>query len=67
MPPCVFAGQLQALRAEIFRPVSPDRLPPRQVLPSLSAGCRNFAAAAEKLTAERAQNRQLLQQHGCAS
>ena len=34
-----------------------------QVLPGLSAGCRNFSSSAEKLASERAQNRHLLQQH----
>ena len=37
-----------------------------QGLPKLSAGCTNFAKAAERIAALRAQNRQLLQQHGCA-
>ena len=36
-----------------------------QGLPALAAGCTHFGEAAERIAAARAQNRQLLQQHGC--
>jgi hypothetical protein len=36
-------------------------------LPALSSGCAAFAEAAERIAAARAQNRQLMQQHGCAA
>lgn len=37
-----------------------------QGLPKLSTSCNDFAEAAERIAVSRAQNRQLLQQHGCA-
>jgi hypothetical protein len=39
----------------------------QQALPTLSGRCTAFADAAERISASRAQNRHLLQHHGCAS
>jgi hypothetical protein len=38
-----------------------------QGLPELAASCTHFGEAAERIAAARAQNRQLLQQHGCVA
>jgi hypothetical protein len=75
-PPRAGAGCIHCVTARPPRPLcrlthTRARAPPLaracQGLPALSEGCANFAEAAERIAAARAQNRQLLQQHGCVS
>ena len=58
------AAATRGARAAAHAPSPRCRL---QGLPALSEGCANFAEAAQRIAAARAQNRQLLQQHGCAA